>query len=362
MQINWIAKSQHLLQTVAFCLAASAIQFAFRPERAYEIPLVYSLCIGTSIWLMIDFGRESFASAARTGWPSGHGAWLLPLGSVIGGYVLGTLVADWWFGWSSWSGVGLVTLPASLLITALAGAAASYYFYTKTQSGYLRTRVAEASFQASQARLRLLESQLEPHMLFNTLANLRVLIDANPARAQTMLDHLIAYLRATLTASRTGTHSLDTEFARLHDYLELMAVRMGPRLSFELKLPPELACAQVPTLLLQPLVENAIGHGLEPKVAGGRITVSARRGGTGLVLEVDDTGVGMPTGVATDGGFGLAQVRERLHTMYGTTAELKLLCDRPEGVGVHIRLPAVALGTVGPGLSGMGAPANATSR
>lgn len=339
MKFDWIAKAQHLLQTLAFCLAAAAIQYAFRPERPYEIALVYSLCIGTSIWMLIDFGRELFASAARTGWPTGHTAWLLPLGSVIGGYGLGTLAADWWFGWSSWSGVGLSTLPASLLITALAGAAASYYFYSKTQSGYLRTRVAEASFQASQARLKLLESQLEPHMLFNTLANLRVLIDADPARAQTMLDHLIAYLRATLNASRTGTHTLDTEFARLRDYLELMAIRMGPRLSFELTLPPELASAQVPTLLLQPLVENAIRHGLEPKVAGGHIAVRAQRAGSALLLEVDDTGIGIPVSGIADGGFGLTQVRERLHTMYGAAAQLALLRGRPDGVGVRIHLP-----------------------
>lgn len=362
MKVDWIAKAQHLLQTLAFCLAVSAIQFAFQPERPYEIALVYSLCIGTSIWLLIDFGRHLFASAAQTGWPTGHAAWLLPLGSVIGGYLLGGRAADGWFGWSSWSGGGLSTLPASLLITGLAGAAASYYFYTKSQSGYLRTRVAQASFQASQARLRLLESQLEPHMLFNTLANLQVLIDTDPARAHAMLDHLIAYLRATLRASRTGTHSLDMEFARLRDYLELMAIRMGPRLSFVLTRPPELASVPVPTLLLQPLVENAIRHGLEPKVEGGSITVRARHDGSSLVLQVDDTGVGMPTGRHADAGFGLTQVRERLRTMYGTQAELALLRDRPQGLGVRIRLPAEADGLTGPDLPGRDGPTSTKPR
>src|SRR4029078_471767 len=133
---------------------------------------------------------------------------------------------------------------------------------------------------------KLLETQLEPHMLFNTLANLRALIGADPRQAQVMLDHMIAYLRATLNASRSTTHSLQAEFDRLRDYLELMAIRMGPRLEYSLQLPPELEHTRVPALLLRPLVENSILHGLEPKVEGGRIAVSARREGNQLVLEV----------------------------------------------------------------------------
>ncbi len=339
MRIDWWAKAGHFLQTLAFCLAASAIQFAFRPERGYAVPLLYSLTIGTSIWLLIDFGRELFASSAATGWPQGRARWWLPLAGVIGGYLTGTLAGDAWFGWSSWSGVGLQTLPTSLLITVLAGTAASYYFYTRSESSYLAARMADASKQATQARLKLLESQLEPHMLFNTLANLRVLIDTEPARAQAMLDHLIAYLRATLGASRASTHSLQAEFERLRDYLELMAIRMGPRLAFELHLPPSLATQQLPTLLLQPLVENAIRHGLEPKVQGGRVTVRAMRAGKLLTLDIEDTGVGLATDLPAQGGFGLAQIRERLDTRYGDSAHLKIGPGRSAGLAVRIELP-----------------------
>ena len=101
-------------------------------------------------------------------------------------------------------------------------------------------------------------------MLFNTLANFRALIGTDPARATHMLDSLIDYLRAKLQASRATHHSLQNEFDRLGDYLALMQVRMGPRLTCALDLPAELADQLVPTLLLQPLVENAIKHGLEP--------------------------------------------------------------------------------------------------
>ncbi len=339
MRIDWIAKASHLLQTLAFCLAVSAIQYAFRPKRSYEIPLIYTLAIGTAIWLLIDFGRELFASSRQTGWPQGHGRWVLPMVSVAVGYALGTIVGDAWFGWSSWSGVGLQTLPASLLITAMAGTAASYYFYTRTQSSHLTARMAQANYQASQARLKLLETQLEPHMLFNTLANLRALIESDPARALVMLDHLIAYLRATLSASRTSTHALQVEFARLRDYLELMAIRMGPRMSFELHLPSALASLAVPALLLQPLVENAIQHGLEPKVQGGTITVRASRADGVLTLEVRDTGVGMAPVSSSGNGFGLTQVRERLAALYGNDARLTCMAGLDVGVGICIELP-----------------------
>jgi len=211
----------------------------------------------------------------------------------------------------------------------------------------VRTQAEAARRLAADNQLRLLQSQLEPHMLFNTLANLRVLVGLDPQRAQDMLDHLIAFLRSTLTASRSSNHPLATEFERLADYLALMAIRMGPRLRCQLDLPSDLRDLPVPPLLLQPLVENAIKHGLEPHVQGGEIVVAARREGRQLVLTVRDTGVGlasMPPAIppALPGtGFGLAQVRERLSTLHGSAATLSLEPD-PGGLGgtlVTLRLP-----------------------
>ncbi len=163
-------------------------------------------------------------------------------------------------------------------------------------------------------------------MLFNTLANLRVLIGLDPARAQAMLDHLIAFLRTTLQASRAAEHPLGTEFERVADYLALMDVRMGSRLQVVLDLPDALTTLPVPPLLLQPLVENAVKHGLEPQVQGGRIEVRAHRQGALLELTVRDTGAGLPATAqaAISGGFGLQQVRERLATLYGGAASVTL--------------------------------------
>ncbi len=339
MKIDWLAKLQFFLQTMAFCLAISAIQHAFQMERPYELPLVYSICIGAGTWALIDFGRHMFASSLETGWPRGIARLLLPMAGIVGGYFVGTLAGDWWFGWSSWDVGARSQLPVSIMITALAGIAGTYYFYSRSKNVYLETKMSEARRHASEAKLKLLETQLEPHMLFNSLANLRVLIGTDAPRAQAMLDHMIAYLRATLNASRASAHPLLAEFDRLRDYLELMAVRMGPRLTYRLDLPPDLAPHLVPTLLLQPLVENAIKHGLEPKVEGGDITVRAGRDGGRMVLEVIDTGVGITEGHATADGFGLAQVRERLDTAYENRASLELTANGEVGTTVRIGFP-----------------------
>jgi signal transduction histidine kinase len=353
MKIDWIDKLRFFLHTLAFCLVISAIQFAFQPERAYEIPLVYSIFIGTCIWALMDFGRHLFPSAAERGWPQGFGGLALPLSTIPIGYVLGTLLGDSWFGWSSWDNQSAGQLRVSVLITAMAGSAATYYFFNKSRGAYLQAQMAkanqqaaEAHNQAAEARLKLLETQIEPHMLFNTLANLRALISTDTNAALHMLDRMNDYLRATLKASRATLHPLQTEFDRLGDYLALMAIRMGPRLQVTLDLPPELATLSVPPLLLQPLVENSIKHGLEPKVEGGSITVRARYADKVLTLEVLDTGVGMaatnhgPASITEpDSGFGLAQVRERLLTVYGPTATINVIANYPTGTGTTITFP-----------------------
>jgi hypothetical protein len=347
MRIDWIAKLQNLLQVLAFCLAIAAIQYAFQPERPYGPPAVYSLFIGTTIWAVVDLGRHLFPSAAETGWPHGWHGIVLVLGGIAGGYMLGNLAANAVcraFGLYA-PGVPIdpvAELRTSVLISVLAGIAGSFYFYSANKSAYLERKMAEARQHANEARLKLLEAQLEPHMLFNTLANLRALIGVDPAQAQRMLDHMIAYLRATLGASRATTHALQAEFDRLRDYLELMAIRMGPRLAYALDLPPQLASTPVPTLLLQPLVENSIQHGLEPKVRGGRIDVRAHAQGGQLVIEVADTGAGATALPMAGKGFGLAQVRERLVTLYGGAAAIDFSAVPDQGARTVIRIPLQA--------------------
>ncbi|MGV3726142.1 sensor histidine kinase [Hydrogenophaga sp.] len=302
--------------------------------------LLYSQLIGLGIWLLIDVGRHVLHPS---GWP---GVWrmsLLVVGAVVVSYASGSVAANLLMdrdAFASLSNVPRATL-GFLLMSLAAGGSGAYYFTSRAMLAQARLAQEEAQRQASEARLKLLESQLEPHMLFNTLANLRVLIGTDPARATAMLDRLNDFLRATLTASRTeataGRHTLTEEFARLRDYLELMAVRMGPRLQYTLELPEALASQPVPPLLLQPLVENCIRHGLEPSLQGGEVRVSARRQGQQLVLEVSDTGVGSaPTPTP---GFGLLQVRERLATAYSGQAHMDWQGQPGGGTRAVLTLP-----------------------
>ncbi|MDE2417656.1 MAG: histidine kinase, partial [Burkholderiales bacterium] len=267
---------------------------------------------------------------------------IVPLAAVAG-FLLGTALADALLGTDSmayWHAQPRMAW-GFLTLSLVTGAVLTYFAASRAQLAKARERAEAAQRHAAESRLRLLESQLEPHMLFNTLANLRALIGVDPARAQTMLDYLIAYLRATLSASRTGSHTLAQEFDRLRDYLELMAVRMGPRLHYTLELPDTLRQISVPPLLLQPLVENSIQHGLEPQVQGGSISVRAFAAAGVLTLEVADTGKGLDpaTSPADGNGFGLRQVRERLATLYGTAAAIEFIADHAGGTRASITIP-----------------------
>ena len=177
-------------------------------------------------------------------------------------------------------------------------------------------------------------------MLFNTLANLRALIGVDPPAAQRMVDRLNDYLRATLDASRATTHPLSAEFERLRDYLDLMAIRMGPRLAASFHLPDALRDVPVPPLILQPLVENAIRHGLEPQVDGGRIDVHAAREGAALVLTVRDSGAGFDVRQPPrTGRFGMAQVIERVASATGGRGTVDVQSQPGAGTTVRLTLP-----------------------
>ena len=348
-RIDWEETLRHFVQVLAFCLVIATVQYGFQPDKPYGPPVVYSLFIGTSIWAIIDIGRGFFPSSDETGWPAGGSGVLLVAGGIVGGWYFGNIMADYVCKTYGFYPPGTVSknpaadLRNSVLITLLAGGAGSYYFYSKSRSRYFEKKMGEARKHMDEARLKLLETQLEPHMLFNTLANLRALIGVDPDRAQQMLDHMIAYLRATLNASRATSHSLQAEFDRVQDYLELMAIRMGSRLKFTLDLPGGIAQEKVPSLLLQPLVENAIQHGLEPKVSGGEVRVVARRDGGDMVIEVIDTGVGLSGAPpATGKGFGMTQVRERLATLYGDRARIEFANADSGGCRAVIRYPAQA--------------------
>ncbi len=342
------------VQTLGIGIAVAAC-LSLLLGKDFLTTLVYSVCIALACWLFIDCGRMLAArwlhrrepaelQRAHSEWPGwGWMSAVLALGTLAG-YGLGNEVAVRLLGHGGHppTDLNLRSFASIVVISLIPGIAATYFFYSRARLAAVRAQAEQAERLAAEQRLKLLASQLEPHMLFNTLANLRALIGVDPARAQAMLDRLIPFLRATLDASRAPMHPLADEFARLADYLALMQVRMGARLQIRLSLPGDLGTLPFPTLLLQPLVENAIKHGLEPHVQGGRIEVSAARDGGKLVLRVRDTGAGLAPGMpAGRAGFGLEQVRERLAALYGPAASLTLgaAADAEGGTLVTLSLP-----------------------
>jgi len=321
------------LRSVGFGIAIG-LCIALLRRQSVVTTLIYSICIALGCWFSIDMGRHLVAgrfkptSAAGGGWPGWR--WMIVV-VIVGsglGFIGGTGLGDVLTGQRTpW--IALTRDPreavTSLLFVVVPAVVITYYFHSRSLIADREAAVQTAQRQAAESRLRLLEAQLEPHMFFNTLANLHVLIGLDPPRAQAMLDQLISFLRATLSGSQAVVQPLQAEFARTRDYLALMQVRMEDRLRVRFDLPADLAQIPVPPLLLQPLVENAIKHGLEPSVTGGRIEVVAARSGASLVLTVRDTGVGLSSGTGDEGtNFGLRQIRERLATHYGGAASLSL--------------------------------------
>lgn len=234
-----------------------------------------------------------------------------------------------------------------LVFTLLTAGVGLYFFATREQLANEAAERSEAQRLATESQLRMLRAQLEPHMLFNTLANLRSLVSDDPQHAEVMIDRLIVYLRSALAASRTESTTLSREFTQLRAYLDIMSVRMGPRLIYRLELPADLEHISIPPMLLQPLVENAIRHGIEPKVGSGTIEVIAQRTPAGIEIAVNDSGIGLPpdhepapSSDKASGSYGLLHVRERLAVIYAGRASLVLSRRTPSGVSVVVNIPA----------------------
>jgi hypothetical protein len=314
-----------------------------------HVHILYSMSIGMIVFLITDCVRLVLWDAHRS-----HTRRWLPFivvvvaAAPVSNY-LGSLFAGLVMGYELPSITSFFSLRNSSMIvfTLLAAIGAIAVFANRerlirieAEAAREKARAETITRQAMQAQLQLLQAQVEPHMLFNTLANLHGLIAIDPDRATRMLDQLIQYLRATLSSSRADATTLEHEFALIDAYLGLMAVRMGSRLSYRLDLPDSLRERAVPPMLLQPLVENAIIHGLEPTIAGGEIVVTAAMFGGELELAVRDTGLGLEAGGNGSGTqVGVANTRARLHGLYGERARLDLAPAQPQGTLARLTLP-----------------------
>jgi signal transduction histidine kinase len=237
---------------------------------------------------------------------------------------------------------------AFLFALALALAQLSFGLVLQRQRRQAETRqralVLERELLAS--RLAVLQAQIEPHFLYNTLANVQALSRKDAAGAEQMLTHLIDYLRSAMPAMRSTKSTLKREFQLARAYLSIMRFRMGERLDFAVECDTALLELEFPPTIVGTFIENAIKHGLEPSKTGGRIDVRAWHDGTGLVVEVADTGVGFSA--TTGSGVGLANARERLVMLYGPGAELDLSLNQPSGVVARARIPIALTSATAP--------------
>jgi signal transduction histidine kinase len=230
-------------------------------------------------------------------------------------------------------------LVMSLLMLVLT-TAGQYRAQAALQQVRQREEIAATAQLLTEAKLRALQAQIEPHFLYNTLANVLSLIDTQPAQARHMLERFIDFLRASLHASRADSATVGAELDLAAAYLDVLAVRMGQRLQYRIEADDAARAAIIAPMLIQPLVENAVMHGLEPNVAGGTIVVRARVADGNLVVEVADDGVGIGNAPPrTGGGVGMANVKARALSVHGAAAQVQLLDNSGGGAIVRLALP-----------------------
>jgi hypothetical protein len=315
----------------------------------YGKNLVVCITVSVAIHLLFDLGRVTLARPARvakwsrwqrTAYFSGVSLLGLVLAWPVGLWLAGVHVLQWLAN-SDGRNVIFGSVLLSLLVTFLL----HHGFSAKAAQ-------ADAERRATEAQLRLLQGQIEPHFLFNTLANVQSLMDHDLPKARQMLCSFTDYLRASLGSLRSETSTLADELQLVRSYLELLHGRMEDRLRFDITVEPALLQQPLPPLLLQPLVENAVVHGLEPSLEGGRVQLTARVVGPQWVIEVHDDGRGLdlrPRSGATPArhsgargqGVALQNLRERLLAQYGSSARLELEAAHP-GTRARITLPLLA--------------------
>lgn len=232
----------------------------------------------------------------------------------------------------------------AFVIAILFGAIISYFFSSRgiiaSKEAMIREeRIKRLDMEKKtvETNFRLLQAQIEPHFLFNTLSNILSLMDSDLEKARAMLRDLMQYLRTTLSKSRRESATLGEEVDLIRAYLNIFKIRMGERLRYSVDIPEDLRSFPFPPMLIQPLVENAVRHGLEPEIKGGEIGIRGAVEGDTLRLEVMDSGAGLYE--KGNPGVGIENIRERLKSLYGGRARLILEENRPSGVRAIIEVP-----------------------
>jgi sensor histidine kinase YesM len=327
-----------VLAVTAICAAASAaVVWLFL--NTYSDLLVSALCVGYTCMVLF-----TVAGNVRQGRLPREVMQLIAivlgsfLGTVLAGIVKGRDLRQMFT-----ERLAGVTITMGLGIGIGCVVVAAYILREKHARDQARLARAEAERHQLEknileAKLQLMQAQVEPHFLFNTLANVQHLVETDAAAASRMLESLIQYLRAALPQMRESATNLGREIDMARAFLEINRVRMGSRLDFAIDVPEPLKCHAFPPMMLITLVENAVKHGVDPCCDSGSITIRALEAEGKLRVSVEDTGEGIrPT---KGGGVGLANIRERLKALYGASARLVIEERAPHGVVASIEVPS----------------------
>jgi sensor histidine kinase YesM len=302
--------------------------------------LIFSQCIGLTICGWVMAAKRLIRPAGLWSRALTHGL-AMAAGAVMG-TALGAALTGLPFADTSFMGQHFYFQVVG--ISMLFGGIITYFFYSKERLAASAQMIQEERIkrlssekQVLEANLKRLQAQIEPHFLFNTLSNILSLMDTDPQNAKSMQLNLIRYLRASLGLTRNQTTTLRQEFELIRAFLEIYKIRMGARLRYALDLPEALVDRPFTPMLIQPLVENAVIHGLEPKIEGGEIRVRAWENGSHLRLEISDTGNGLPKHQSP--GLGLSNVQERLSQLYGSQGRLIITENQGSGLTVMLEVP-----------------------
>ena len=331
---------QSLLLTVLFNTVIALFLTHLEYGKGFAVNLIVSQCIGLSICAAILAGHFMVDTSS----PLKH--FFMILAAMVIGAVLGSLI-----------GAGIAGFPLKAVfqgkptmffqlvsIGILFGAIITYFFFSQAQISETRQQVQDERIKrldsekkALEAHLKMLQAQIEPHFLFNSLSTVLSLLDTDAKKAGCMLTDLIHYLRVSLSKTRGENTTIHQEMEMIRAYLDIWKIRMGHRLEYHFHVADDVKALAIPPMLVQPLVENALKHGLEPAMDGGRVEIVAVGKKGGISITVADTGQGLDE--FGDAGFGLGNIRDRLRSLYGGNARLVLSENQPKGLKATIEIP-----------------------